>query len=270
MFNTKGVFSIALASLPLFFCAGNSFAAPASAADKQPATVVNNPSVTGTKSESAADTTSLPDSKNIKDHHESVATFQQVSNPVPHIGVNWDLYAGYAFSNWSGFTNGGNGAWAYIGGINPRDHAKGGLNIGGDLGYQIIRYLGMEFGYYHFEKVAGDDLSVETPYFYAAAKVGYPFLTNDDLNVFAKLGVAYRMIEYGGGARQGVYNNKRHSINLLYGLGLEYYFTDKWKASAQWLEIPEYTSGGRNTKQSSKQVPRTDQLLLGLGYLFSI
>jgi hypothetical protein len=200
----------------------------------------------------------------------SVDLQNNISNDVPHLGVNWDIYLGYAFANWSKFTSNGHGAWASIGGISPRSHTKGGFNMGGDLGYQIIRYFGMEFGYYYFRQVDGDNLSVQTPYYYIAGKVSYPFLANDDLSIFAKIGVAAREIEYGGGARQGVYNNKRYSIRPIYGLGLQYYFTHNWKASIQWLEIPQYTSGGVNTKNSSRQVPRTDQVLIGLGYLFAI
>jgi hypothetical protein len=264
MFTKKCIFPVLLTGVSLFFLAGDVFAVTANVTSK-------NEAVAKTDSTVKEDKTVKTDEIATVDKKEPVAEpMQQVSNSVPHLGVNWDLYGGYAFSNWSSFTNGGNGAWAYIGGISPRSHAKGGFNIGGDLGYQIIRYLGMEFGYYYFKQVDGDNLSVQTPYFYAAAKVGYPFLANDDLSIFAKFGMAYRVIEYGGGARQGVYNNKRYSFNFLYGLGVQYYFTRKWKASAQWLEIPKNTNGGPNTTKSSRQVPRTDQLLLGLGYLFSI
>lgn len=247
MSKTKIIFPLALTALSMMFVTSDVFAKPTKSAVKTDNTA---------KSEKKESTTQ--------------PAFKQVSNAVPHLGVNWDLYAGYGFSDWSRFTGDGHGAWANIGAISPRSHTKGGFNIGGDLGYQIIRYLGMEFGYYHFKKVAGDGLSVETPYVYGAAKIGYPFLANDDLSIFAKIGLAYRMIEYGGGARQGVYNNKRYSFNLLYGLGVQYYFSHRWKVSAQWLEIPKDTDGARNTKTSSRQVPRTDQVLLGLGYLFTI
>lgn len=202
---------------------------------------------------------------------KSVDLQAKIKNDVPHLGVNFDVYAGYAFADWSHFTNGGHGAWALLGGgIRPRNHQQGGFNIGGDLGYQIIRYLGMEFGYYYFQKVNGDNLSITTPYYYFAGKLSYPFLANDDFSIFAKLGAALREIEYGGSARQGVYNNKRYSIRPIYGLGVQYYLSHRWKASVQWLEIPKYTDGAVNSKDSSKQVPRTDQVLFGLGYLFSI
>lgn len=201
---------------------------------------------------------------------EPVAQMKPIENEVPHLGVNLNVYMGYGFANWSSFTNDGHGAWAHIGGIRPQSNKRGGFNVGGDLGYQIIRYLGMEFGYYHFATVKGDNLEIQSPYFYAAAKVSYPFLANDDLSVFAKLGVAYRMIEYDGAAQTGPYQNKRYSFNPLFGLGTQYYFSRRWKASMQWIGIPAYTRGATNTKKSSKQIPMTNQLLLGLGYLFSI
>ena len=201
---------------------------------------------------------------------EPAVEIKQVVNEVPHLGVNLNLFMGYGFANWSLFTNDNHGAWAHIGGINPGSNAKGSFNVGGDLGYQIIRYLGIELGYYHFAEVKGDSLEVQSPYFYAAAKVSYPFLENDDLTVFAKLGAAYRMIEYGGTAQTGPYQNKRYSFNLMYGLGAQYYLSHRWKASVQWIGIPARTNGATNTKKSSKQVPMTNQLLLGLGYLFSI
>ncbi len=194
----------------------------------------------------------------------------QAVNTIPHLGVNWDVFLGYGFSNWSEFTKDGHGAWSNIGGIQPQSNTHGGFNVGGDLGYQIIRYFGMELGYYHFAQVTGDNLGIYTPYFYAAGKVSYPFLANDDLSVFAKVGAALRMVEYSGGSTVGVYNNERYSMNVIYGLGAQYYFTHRWKVSLQWLEIPSYTRGSLNTKNSSKQVPRTDQVLLGLGYIFSM
>ena len=195
---------------------------------------------------------------------------KQIVNTVPHLGVNLDLFMGYGFANWSAFTNDNHGAWAHIGGINPHSNSKGGFNIGVDLGYQIIRYLGIELGSYHFAAVNGDNLEVQSPYVYAATKVSYPFLMDDDLTVFAKLGIAYRMIEYNGSAQTGPYQNKRYSFNTLFGLGAQYYFSHRWKASIQWIGIPARTNGATNTKKSSKQIPMTNQLLLGLGYLFSI
>ncbi len=210
----------------------------------------------------------------VKETKESKAAAEEAQQPeaaqLPHIGVYIDTMAGYGFADWSGFTNDGHGAWALIGGINPSRHKKSGFSYGANIGYHFIRYLGLEFGYYNFAKISGDNLELETPYVYAAGKLSYPFLANDDLAIFAKLGMAYRMLDYGGNAQQGAYQNKRYSINLLYGVGAQYYLSQGWRASVQWLEIPKYTQGEQNSKKSSKQVPRTDQILFGLGYLFSV
>ena len=233
---------------------------------------VASPSFAADQSSSSQSEVSKPvaEKAQVENQDKTDEKVNQVYNEVPHLGVNINVYAGYVRENWSSFTNHNHGAWAQIGGIRPHTNAQGAFNIGGDLGYQIIRYFGIELGYYYFQQVKGDNLTIETPYFYAATKVSYPFLANDDLSVFAKLGVAYRMIEYGGSAQTGPYQNKRYSFNPLYGLGVQYYISHRWKASAQWLQIPSRTNGSPNTKKSSKQVPMTNQVLLGLGYLFTI
>lgn len=213
-------------------------------------------------------------SESAKQQTESTAVAEETQSAettqLPHIGAYIDAMMGYGFADWAGFTNDGHGAWALIGGINPSKHKKGGFSYGANIGYHFIRYLGLELGYYNFAKVSGDNLELETPYVYVAGKVSYPFLANDDLAIFAKLGAAYRMLDYAGIAQQGAYQNKRYSLNLLYGIGAQYYLSQGWRASIQWLEIPKYTQGEQNSKKSSKQVPRTDQILFGLGYLFSV
>ncbi|PHQ78522.1 MAG: hypothetical protein COB66_08730 [Coxiella sp. (in: Bacteria)] len=191
------------------------------------------------------------------------------SNPE-HLGVYWDIFTGYEFSNWSKFTDGGHGVWANIGGgVRPNDYKKGGFNYGADIGYQIIRYLGLELGYYSFPTVSGNNIDVKTPYFYIAGRISYPLL-NDKLSVFAKVGMAYQMIEYGGNNISQPYNSTKGNVNVVYGLGMQYYFSKRWHVAAQWLEIPKTTGGTVNTVKSAKQVPRADQFLIGLGYLFSV
>lgn len=210
-----------------------------------------------------------PQVKEAKDVTEVPAKLAE-KNLVPHIGAYFDVYAGYGFAGWGKFTDNGHGAWAHIGNIIPSNRKRGAMNYGADLGYSFIRYLALEFGYFYVPSVKGDDLSIATPYVYAAGKLSYPFLANDDLAIFAKLGMAYRLLDYAGGAQQGSYQNKRYSINPLYGLGAQYYLSQYWRASVQWLQIPSHTQGAANSKKSSKQVPRTDQIVFGLGYSFSV
>jgi len=265
MLKGKTLRIVLLALLSSGLCTVSAFAVQAKQASNQQvdSSSKSKASPASKPSDSDMDVSKITDGK-------SVDLQAKISNPVPHIGVNWDIYLGYAFANWSEFTSGGHGAWALIGGIQPRNHDEGGFSFGADLGYQIIRYFGIEFGYSYFRRVSGNNLSIQTPYYYFAGKVSYPFLENDNLSIFANFGAALRELEYSGSSAQGVYNNKRYNIRPVYGLGIQYYFSHRWKATMQWLEVPKYTSGDVNSKDSSKQIPRTDQLLIGLGYLFTI
>lgn len=184
-------------------------------------------------------------------------------------GLYTDLYLGYGYANWTKFTDKGHGAWAHIGGIRPRSNATGAFNWGADLGYQFLPYAGLEFGYFHPSVVTGDSLNVSTPYIYMAGKASLP-LFMDRFSIYAKLGAAYRSIHYSGPAAVSPYKDVQCNWQLIYGLGTEYYLSSHWKVSAQWLEMPKETFGAENTGHSAKQVPRLDQLLFGLGFLFSI
>jgi len=194
--------------------------------------------------------------------------------PVDYSGVYVDLSAGYANVNWSSSTIGVlNGFSPTVNGA-PNGNARGGFSGGGDIGYQINRYLGLEFAWYSLPKVTGvSDVAMTLPAVTIrswvadfALKMMAPIWGK--LDIFAKVGPSYRSLRYTGtgSITAGFGGQKDQYWSVMFAAGLQYWLDQNWVISAQYLHFAEYTRGGN----VNRQAPTAHLYMGSVGYKFTL
>jgi OmpA-OmpF porin, OOP family len=98
----------------------------------------------------------------------------------------------------------------------------------GFVGYQFIRYFGVELGYYDFGKgtikTAAGDASFKARGPYAGIVVTAP--ATDRLSFIGRLGVLRWSTKLNADAATGIASASDNGINGSFGVGVEYMFTD--------------------------------------------
>src|SRR3990167_2177360 len=163
--------------------------------------------------------------------------------PAPAFEPNVYLEAnfGFASADWTSWTNQNLGPWAAsnLGG-GPDSNKDGGFVGGFDLGYQFTRNLSVEGGWFHLPTVSGNtngngNVTVHNWFGYGAAKLSLPVI--DAIDIFGKIGVAYRYVRYGG-VNNNVstpYDGNNGYWTPMFSLGAKYLLTENWSLNLQWL-----------------------------------
>lgn len=163
---------------------------------------------------------------------------------------------GYAVSNWRGVFNAAGLP------VTSSTNGSGGFAVGGSVGYQWSRYLAAEFGGFYNSRttingiVNNNAFSVRfTNWFlYLAAKLMAPLPWVDNLDIYVKGGLAYRVVDVTNG-------NNNDYLRPLAAVGLQYNINDQWYVKGQWMHV---------TGVSSNRVPPIDQFTFGVGYKFNV
>ncbi|OGT32708.1 MAG: hypothetical protein A3C44_00325 [Gammaproteobacteria bacterium RIFCSPHIGHO2_02_FULL_39_13] len=159
-------------------------------------------------------------------------------------------HVGYAQSNWKNFNSnewmGASATSIYT----PSTNGKGGITGGADLGYNITRHIAVEGGWFYIPQVKGAGTGIVVNTFsaataltgtinswfaYTAAKLSVPVM--DDLDLFGKVGVAYRGLTYSPNTIQGV-TGHGHYWAPVFGTGIQYTLNDAWLFGAQYMYLP--------------------------------
>lgn len=190
--------------------------------------------------------------------------------PAFQPNVYVEVHAGYADANWNRFRGIYNTAAL---GHDPR----GGFTFGGDIGYQFMRNLGVEVGAFYLPRVSGTTGATPvgttipagvgnrtTSWFaYAAGKLTVPVY--DNLDVYGKLGAAYRRLDNNGA---GVPNNGYWTP--VFGAGIEYMATQNVSVSAQYMRLPGYAAAATSNARAVRRSPAADLYTLAVGYKFAV
>ena len=194
--------------------------------------------------------------------------------PVDYSGVYVDLAGGYAKVRWSdsvlgAFNNFDTGVEGVV-----TEHKDGGITAGGDVGYQINRYFGIEGGWFYFPRVEGvSDVATNLPALilkswaaYFALKIMAPIWGK--LDVVGKLGISYRYLRYSDAASivGGFGGQINHYWAAMFAAGLQYWLDQNWVTSVEYLHFPEYTQGGK----VSRQAPTAHVIVASVGYKFTL
>jgi len=198
----------------------------------------------------------------------------QMPAPVfqPNIYVEGNV--GYVRSNWSLVNPLINPFSTGVVNTTGND-ANGGFTFGFALGYNFIKHFSGELGWDWIPQANGtagrlaapNGLNVDSWVIYLAGKLDVPLMDNVDL--FGKLGAAYRSLSWGGAGAIGVGLNPSGNTGYwspMFGAGLQYSWNDNFYILAQWKHIMSNINSG----SVSKRAPQADFFTLGLGYRFAI
>lgn len=187
--------------------------------------------------------------------------------PAFQPSVYLEGHLGYAQSNWADeLANGVMGAAVNNANgsvFSPTDKGKGGFAGGVDLGYNATQHLAVEGGWMYLPEVKGTHntavnrtitglangatANVKSWMAYAAAKFSVPVMEN--LNLFGKVGVAYRSLKYSVSQTvAGLANStgKGHYWTPVFAAGLQY-MMQNWIVGAQYLYLPGHASVNRGS-----------------------
>ena len=168
-----------------------------------------------------------------------------------------ELGLGYAQTDYSLFTPSG--------GITGGDNKNGGLSYAGDFGYQFMPNLAVELGGGYLPKFKNATLSegdtdystsASSWYAYGAGRIDTDVI-NDNINVYAKAGVAYRNVDLDVG--NGDY------WAPIFGAGVSYDVRDNIYVA---LEM-NYIGGNNDFSSSDKVQPSASIYMAKVGYQFN-
>jgi opacity protein-like surface antigen len=197
-----------------------------------------------------------------------------VADPIDYSGVYVDFGLGYALVNWKDASTGAfnNFSPTVTGGTSS--NGNGGFSFGVDVGYQINRYLGLEFGWYYLPKVKGNTdvmpalqpLTIKSWAAYLALKGMVPITRK--LDIFVKVGPAYRYLRYSatGSTMSGFGSQSNQYWTLMAGAGLQYWLDENWVVAVQYI----YIGHCAETAKITRQAPAANLVLVNLGYKFSL
>lgn len=194
--------------------------------------------------------------------------------PIDYSGVYVDLSAGYAQINWATASIGAFNGFSPIITGGPTSKGRGAASFGADVGYQINRYLGLEFAWYSIPTVRGvSDIAMILPALTIkswvadfALKLMAPIWGK--LDIFAKVGPSYRYLRYSGAASitPGFGGQTDQFWSVMFAAGLQYWLDQNWLLSVQYIHFPQYTRGGN----VNRQAPTAHIYVASLGYKFTL
>lgn len=203
-----------------------------------------------------------------------------IPQPPVERGFYIDGDIGYASVDWLSplsFIEVGN---IYFGSDSNR---RGGFTFGGDIGYQVNRFLAIEFGSYYLPQVnfahIGSDFlllntfKIDSWLFYAAGKLMAPVPFIDNLDIFFKAGAAFRSVHINSFiiSEQATSGQSESNLNAMLGVGLQYHFTENFSINGQWLHVAEGgVRPGDTGLSTSFPTPADNLFIFGFGYLFRI
>ncbi len=213
------------------------------------------------------------------------------SEPAFQNSIYLEGHFGYAQSNWTKNNSnkliGASATSAY----DVSSHGKGYLTAGADLGYNITQHIAVEAGWFYLPKVAGSVTTLGTGtdllpagsgavvrswFAYTAAKLSVPVM--DNLDLFGKVGVAYRALNYSVPSTVrttlGV-SDKGHYWTPVFGTGIQYTWGN-WLLGAQYMYLPANTEinygavGGLLNAGAPNAAPAVNLYTGSLGYKFNV
>ncbi|OGT41425.1 MAG: hypothetical protein A3F13_06850 [Gammaproteobacteria bacterium RIFCSPHIGHO2_12_FULL_40_19] len=205
------------------------------------------------------------------------------SEPAFQNSVYVDGHLGYSQSNWTTFNSnnvvGSSGTSLFT----PGSNGKGGFTGGADLGYTITQHIAVEGGWFYIPKVSGNGTgttvggltqastasgNIKSWFAYTAAKLTVPVMNNLDL--FGKVGVAYRALTYSPNTISGVTGNG-HYWAPVFGTGLQYNW-GSWMLGAQYTYLPGNSSvnPGNTSFGAPNAAPEVNMYTGFLGYKFNV
>jgi hypothetical protein len=166
----------------------------------------------------------------------------------------------------------------------PSTNGQGGVIGAADLGYNITQNIAVEGGWFYIPQVSGNatgnlgstsgtSAEINSWFAYMAAKLSVPVM--QDLDLFGKVGVAYRSLSYNmpsgtSTALQNVTGDGNY-WSPVFGTGLQYFFGD-WSVGAQYTYLPGNTNVnyGNNTYGAPDAAPEINMYTAFLGYKFNV
>lgn len=220
------------------------------------------------------------------------------SAPAFQPNVYLEGHFGYTGINWRGFNGSAVLGTPNSAAFTPTSHGRGWLTAGGDLGYSITQNIATEAGWFWLPNVGGSSngaggiaanarggLTVRSWFAYAAGKFSVPVV--DHLDLFGKLGVAYRSLKYaksgspvaGTAALSAALNaatGSGHYWAPLFGAGMQYDWSN-WLLGVQYLYLPGYSGVNFNSAGTvyanggaPNAAPPANLFTGSLGYKFNV
>ena len=207
-----------------------------------------------------------------------------------------DGHGGFALSNWRNFNANnvmGPVATSSFSPLAPNStsHGRGYWTGGVDLGYNLVQHIAVEAGWFHLPTVTGGSTrnnigatgaqtgtaAIKSWFAYAAARLNVPFVW-DDLELFGKVGVAYRSLSYALSsptvAMTSITGNG-HYWAPVFGVGTQYTWGD-WLFGGQYMFLPSNSSVNlsgtvtANTFGAPNAAPSVNLFTLFVGYKFAV
>lgn len=169
-------------------------------------------------------------------------------NPAAYVDVN-------AGMDWSGYSDRDTNAKFKTMSGNP-------LVFGGDVGYVFMPHLGVELGGTYLmdiQETSPSAFTISQWDIYGALKTIANLMPNLDL--FAKFGMDYLSVK-NNATGMGTTGN----FAPTFGAGLDWSFTQNWRATLQWRRLSSITDKSKSDKVGT--VPAQDLFTVGVGYVF--
>ncbi|MCX7125781.1 MAG: hypothetical protein NTU49_08610 [Gammaproteobacteria bacterium] len=216
---------------------------------------------------------------------------QMPYEPAFQNSVYTELHLGYAQSNWTNNNTNGIMGTSANSSFSPTTAGRGGFTVGADLGYNITQHIALEAGWFYLPQVKGgvtangitpaggglaatDTAKINSWFAYTAAKLTVPVMTNLDL--FGKIGVAYRALTYKMPADfnanvPGDVSGNGHIWSPLFGTGIQYVW-GSWLVGAQYTYLPsnDEVNYGNTNFGAPNAAPAVNLYTGFLGYSFNV
>lgn len=212
------------------------------------------------------------------------------AEPAFQNSIYIDGHVGYAQVDWKNFNSnnvmGASGSSVY----KPNSNGMGGWTGAVDLGYNITQNIAAEAGWFYLPQVKGNYVggvavpgaigstgTVNSWFAYMAAKLSVPVM--QDLDLFGKVGVAYRSVKYStptvtSGAGATAFNQATGNGAYwapMFATGLQYFFGN-WSVGAQYTYLPGHTdvNYGAPAYGAPNAAPQANLYTAFLGYKFNV
>lgn len=171
-----------------------------------------------------------------------------------------DLHGGAAESDWREFNSNGVIGASSDSSFIATTNRRGGWTGGVDFGYNITQHIAAEAGWFYLPRVsakgsgsavngaavqsATTSANVRSWFAYVAAKLTVPTIIVDHLDLFGKVGVAYRALKYGTSSTDATLKavmGNGHYWAPVFGAGIQYSW-ENWMLGAQYMFLPSNTN----------------------------
>ena len=196
-----------------------------------------------------------------------------------------DLHLGYAQTNWNNTNVNGVMGAPGVSYFSPTSNGNGGFTVGADLGYYLTQHVGVEGGWFYLPQVSGavtdfghtngnnplnSTATINSGFAYLAAKLDISVLYNLDL--FGKIGVAYRYLTYNVPAATSALNIAGNGSNWspVFSTGIEY-ICKNWLLGMQYLYLPgsSHVNNAVGGFGAPNATPDSNLYTASLGYRFN-